>query len=688
MESALANHDVTRLIEASQDCIKVLDLDGRLLSMNEGGMKALEICDFATVQGSYWVQFWEGADRQACETALEAARNGSSGRFVGVFPTTQTRNPRWWDVIINPIFGSDGKPEKLLAVSRDVTDWKRSEELLRAIAEGTAAATGTEFFRSLVKHLAQGLRVRWTFVTEWLPNLRARSLAFWTDSDFGKNFEYPLEGTICMEVAKGHTCHVPDRLSEVFPDDTGMIGMGAVSYLGMPLLNSEKQIIGHVVVFDDKPMPAETLALRVTETFAARAGVELERQQADEKLRRLNEENTALLNIHRAIGRHLDRDEMFAALADCLHSVVASDRFGIELPIQDGQLQSQILSPLGHSTHNLRSHPLIFPAQGTACDWVIQKREPVSVSFRDELSSRFPVTFQIMEKEHLQSLCALPLLTGDNCLGALFFMAKRPAAYRHLRQPFLEQVASTVAVALDDCLAHEEVIRVGEELAAGKVAELEQQQRRISDQLQQASEALDASEERFRDLFDEAPIACVHEGLDTRFIRANRAAMRILGIKPEEVAGTYGRSFVPDTPDAQRCVREAFESVGKGTDISGVVLELRRKDNGQPVWIRRWSKPDPSGTYTRTMFVDITDRVLMEQQKARLADSQPSSPLPDGNASLGEVERRHIESVLVQTKWVIGGEKGAAKILNLNPSTLRSRMRKLGINRPAREQQT
>ena len=110
----------------------------------------------------------------------------------------------------------------------------------------------------------------------------------------------------------------------------------------------------------------------------------------------------------------------------------------------------------------------------------------------------------------------------------------------------------------------------------------------------------------------------MNEGLDSRFIRANRAAMRTLGIKPEEVIGTYGRSFVPDTPDAQRRLREAFESIGRGTDTSGVVLELRRKDNGKPLWIQWWSKPDPSGTYTRTMFVDITERVLMEQEKARL----------------------------------------------------------------------
>ena len=48
------------------------------------------------------------------------------------------------------------------------------------------------------------------------------------------------------------------------------------------------------------------------------------------------------------------------------------------------------------------------------------------------------------------------------------------------------------------------------------------------------------------------------------------------------------------------------------------MLELRRKDDGRPIWIQWWSKPDPSGKFTRTMFVDITERVLAEREKARL----------------------------------------------------------------------
>jgi formate hydrogenlyase transcriptional activator len=125
-------------------------------------------------------------------------------------------------------------------------------------------------------------------------------------------------------------------------------------------------------------------------------------------------------------------------------------------------------------------------------------------------------------------------------------------------------------------------------------------------------------EDQLRDLFEQAPIAYVHEGLDSRFIRANRTARRILGITPEDVPHMYGKSLAPDTPDAQRRLREAFESIGRGTDTSGVVLELRRHDNGKPIWMEWWSNPDASGTFTRTMFIDITDRVLLEQEQARL----------------------------------------------------------------------
>src|SRR6476659_11107337 len=127
------------------------------------------------------------------------------------------------------------------------------------------------------------------------------------------------------------------------------------------------------------------------------------------------------------------------------------------------------------------------------------------------------------------------------------------------------------------------------------------------------------SEEQLRDLYEEAPIAYVKEDLESRFISANRAALRILGIKPEEVPGIVGLSLVPDRPDAQRAAHEQFALQVRGEETQGVVVELRRKDDGQPIWIEIWAKPEPGGKYTRTMFLDVTDRVLMERERGRLA---------------------------------------------------------------------
>jgi DNA-binding NtrC family response regulator len=62
----------------------------------------------------------------------------------------------------------------------------------------------------------------------------------------------------------------------------------------------------------------------------------------------------------------------------------------------------------------------------------------------------------------------------------------------------------------------------------------------------------------------------------------------------------------------------------------------------------------------------------------------PSGQAPSvaaGDATLEEMERAHIRRVLERTRWVIEGERGAARILGLNPSTLRGRLRKLGIRK-------
>jgi PAS domain S-box-containing protein len=291
------------------------------------------------------------------------------------------------------------------------------EELaaLRAIVEESDHSTGEGFLQTLVRHLARAVDAHYAFVAEFASpetHTRVRTIAFWARDGIVENLEWALAGTPCEEVVRGTLCHHPSGVRQKFPEDGLLVEWGIESYLGVPLCNPEGEVLGHLAVFDDRPMPEEPRKLLIFRIFAARAAAELTRLHLEWELR--------------------------------------------------------------------------------------------------------------------------------------------------------------------------------------------------------------ASEERLRDLYEEAPIAYVKEDLQSRFLSANRAAQRILGIKPEEVPGLDGMSLVPDTSDARRRVQEAFASVGRGTDTGGVVLEFRRKDNGKPVWVQWWSKPEPGGKYTRSMFVDITEHVLMEQETARL----------------------------------------------------------------------
>lgn len=132
-EKLRASEEYNRsIVESSEDCLKILSLDGRLLNMEENGQRLVGVEDFSKVEGMDWMLFWEGEDRTAARKAVEEAREGRIGRFQGFRPTFMGV-AKWWDVMISPVHGADGRPSRLLAVSRDITAQREVEEEVRSL---------------------------------------------------------------------------------------------------------------------------------------------------------------------------------------------------------------------------------------------------------------------------------------------------------------------------------------------------------------------------------------------------------------------------------------------------------------------------------------------------------------------------------------------------------------------------
>jgi PAS domain S-box-containing protein len=761
----------SRLIACSRDCIKVLDLEGRLLFMNEGGMQVLEICDLGPFVNGSWIEFWEGADREAARAALQVARDGGIGRFVGYFETRISRQPRWWDVAVSPILDASGKPERLLALSRDVTEHRKNEtalreaiqfnreiiegaaegiivydselrykvfnpfmerltgkrlqevlgkvatdvfprlyssgiaaalkralqgesvqvedalipkhsadgadlwesctfaphrdaqgkvigviglvrdvtdrhlaeEIFRSIVVGTASTTGGDFFPSLVRHLATALRVRYAFITDCDDQKHAKALAFWKGDRFGDNFEFNLADTPCMKVINGEICHYKEGLQDLFPLDKVLGDWDAVSYLGVPMLDLAGRVIGHIAILDDKPMNRDPRAIDLVKIFASRAAAELKRQRAEAELHAALQQVQALQKKIEAenvyLQEEISREHNFEEIVGNSRELVeVLDRVETVAPTDSTVLITgetgcgkELIARAIHS-HSLRKHrPLVKLNCGAIPTGLVESElfGHMKGAFTGALERRVG-RFELADGGtlFLDEVSELPPDTQVKLLRVL---------QEHEFEP----------------LGSSRTVQVNVRIIAASNRDLEKA----------------VQEGRFRaDLYyrlNVLPIALPP-------LRQRRSDIPLLAaFFVERFARQFGKQVTGIAQDTMDLLSR-YDWPGNIRELQNVIERAVVLSRGPILKLGASLLPATIAGGTSAADVPGSDS---DRHKSEEAISIT------GSSSLDHVERRHILSVLQKTDWVIEGEHGAAKILDLHPNTLRSRMKKLGIKR-------
>jgi transcriptional regulator with PAS, ATPase and Fis domain len=172
------------------------------------------------------------------------------------------------------------------------------EAALRAVVEGTASETGSDFYRALVRNLAGTLDAYGAWITEFDERLdRLRALAFWFGKAWIDGFEYPIAGTACeIAIRERRLVHIRDwdETAPLAPPES-FRSAGVVSYLGVPLLEGDR-VMGHVAVVDVRPLAAEPRIVTLFELFANRARAEMLRLRLEAELRDSQEELARLID--------------------------------------------------------------------------------------------------------------------------------------------------------------------------------------------------------------------------------------------------------------------------------------------------------------------------------------------------------------------------------------------------------
>jgi formate hydrogenlyase transcriptional activator len=767
-----------RLIACSRDCIKILDLEGRLLWMNEGGMQALEICDFGPFVNRSWIQLWEGDDAKAAEAAVEAARKGGIRRFTGYFATTATKQPRWWDVVVSPIWNEEGQTERLLAVSRDVTEYERNEKALhRAHLQ---VARSEERWRSVFENSAIGVA---------LTDLNGRFLA--TNLVYQKIVGYSEEELRALS----------------YLDITHVDYREANRALAAELLDGRQQQFQVEKQYRRK----DGSAIWVRNNISLVPGTEstprfimalsediTERKQAEEALRKSERLKRSLLDINNAIITNLTEEALLRSISEVVRPCIPFDRCAITLYTQEtdtirflavqGALHSDYFQP-GREEGRTE----------TSVGWVFDHQLPLRRNLEQEQEF---ANEKRLWAEGLRSLCIVPLILRGKCIGTLSVVSRGKDAYSEEDAQFLQEVASQVALAVENMKSYEEIAALkarlekenlylreeissehdfeeivgnspalraalrtveqvaptdstviiygetgtGKELIARAIHNHSARKDRalVSVNCSAISAGLVESElfghlkgaftgaiERrigrfelanggtiFLDEIGELPLETQvkllrvlqeHEFEPVGSSRTQRVDVRVIAatnrnLKEMVETGRFRSDLfyrlnvfpLPLPPLRERCsdipglVALFLSRFGKrfGKKVEGVSQETmaRMMSYAWPGNIRELQNvmeravvlsAGPTLRLDKDLVPTVASEGSLELAEIPAQQDQPTS----GLRTLEEVQRSHIVAALAQAEGVVDGPKGAARILNLHPNTLRHRMSKLGIKR-------
>ncbi|WP_430426229.1 PAS domain-containing protein [Phenylobacterium sp.] len=115
------------LFDASEDCVKIVSLEGDLLAMNANGVCLMEIEDFEALRGRPWASLWPDREREVIQTAIAQANGGRNSKFVADCPTG-SGTLKSWEVVVWPVLDEGGRPREIISISRDVTESRRLDE--------------------------------------------------------------------------------------------------------------------------------------------------------------------------------------------------------------------------------------------------------------------------------------------------------------------------------------------------------------------------------------------------------------------------------------------------------------------------------------------------------------------------------------------------------------------------------
>ncbi len=287
---------------------------------------------------------------------------------------SKTGQQGWVDNRKYPIRDEHGEIIGLFGIARDITEQRRLEDALLAIANFVSRDHGEHCFDALVEFASHQFEVDYVHIALLEPDrTHVRVVAGFLDGKpLDPGYVYALPGTPCENVLqRAHKCYV-DRVQQRFPLDQDLVQLHAEGYIGEPIIDSNGQVLGLIVLVSRRPLPDSQDNAAGLRILAARAGAYLSQQRGEQVLQ--ESEQRLRLALSAARQAWFDANVQTGA-------VLVGDEYPRLLGYEPGEFQTSVQNWMDHV------HPEDVPQLKATFESVVQTGGPATMEYRRQTKS-------------------------------------------------------------------------------------------------------------------------------------------------------------------------------------------------------------------------------------------------------------------------------------------------------------
>jgi PAS domain S-box-containing protein len=446
-------------VKMTADSVVISDLEGRIIDVNEATLEMYGIEDKSELIGRNCFDLIAPYDHPRALAGLAETLEQGAVQLIQ-YDILNAQG----EVIALEMSASllevDGEPKGFVATSRDITERKQAEielrrrtaqlEALREVGLEIAAQLDLDaLLHSVVSRAVELLEGTSGALFLYQPQYDQLELVV----SIGPNLP-PLKTRLRSGeglAGKVWERKVPLRVDDyrawegraaVMQDYPSAAIMGVPIHWGAP--EAESEFLGVLDVLAEPPRTFSPSDVELLSLFATRAAIAIRNAQLYEELRQRSLEQETVGHIARALNT-LDVQEAFPVLVTGLRAITDCDE--VMLALLEASGSSMRVATLQHPFPLLSEGRLMPLSNTAAAEDVMAGRPHLTADLHAEIGS--PVE-QRLYQMGFRSRVNLPLLVGDSVIGALNLASEQPDFFTEDQLPVLQQIADTLAVAVQN----------------------------------------------------------------------------------------------------------------------------------------------------------------------------------------------------------------------------------------------